>query len=282
MTAVSSKQVVFTLDVDSGRRRTLLLVRIFKEPPYVGWSLASTVLLLAGWEFGTWLLRIPPVILPPPSLIAVAFWKYAIAGSMFGDIVATFRRVLAGLAIGGGAGVVVGLLMGWYVKFRALLQPVIISTFPIPKIALLPLLMIWFGMGDAFKIALVAIGVFYILLVNTMAGVAGVSRTTIMAVQNLGANDFQLLYKAVLPAAFPVIMAGIRVSFSIALVLVIAAEMVLSRDGIGSFLVSSGQILDVESIFAGLTVTALMGVIGYAALDLIERMLLPFQRSAGS
>jgi NitT/TauT family transport system permease protein len=77
-------------------------------------------------------------------------------------------------------------------------------------------------------------------------------------------------------------MAGIRVSFSIALVLVIAAEMVLSRDGIGSFLVSSGQILDVESIFAALTVTALMGVIGYAVLDLIERILLPFQRSVGS
>ncbi|MEA2935772.1 MAG: NitT/TauT family transport system permease protein [Variibacter sp.] len=265
----------------SARRRSLLS-RVFQEPPYLGWSVGATVLLIGSWEAGTWLFQIPPVILPPPSLIAQAFWKYATTGSMFNDIRATFWRVFAGLVIGGGAGVVIGLLMGWYGKVRAALQPLIASTFPIPKIALLPLLMIWFGMGDAFKIALVAIGVFYIILVNTMAGVAGMSRTTILAVQNLGANDFQLLYKAVLPAAFPVIMAGIRIAYSIALVLVIAAEMVLSRDGIGSFLVSSGQILDVESIFAGLAVTALMGVVGYAVLDVVERVLLPFRRAQGS
>lgn len=281
MSEASASKGLLVLSEGSVQERTPVLVRAFLYPPYTGWSVGCTLLILIGWEFATWAFEVPTVILPAPSLIAVAFWNYAFAGAMLTDVIATFRRVIIGLVIGGGAGIIVGLLMGWYGIFRAALQPLIASTFPIPKIALLPLLMIWFGMGDAFKIALVAIGVFYILLINTMTGVASMSRTTIMAVRNLGANDFQLLYKAVLPAAVPVIMAGVRVAFSIALVLVIASEMVLSRDGIGSFLVQSGQILDVESIFAALAVTSLMGVIGYAMLDLIERLLLPFRQHVG-
>jgi NitT/TauT family transport system permease protein len=253
---------------------------LFNEPPYWGLALGTPILLLAVWEVATRILGVPHVILPPPSLIAKALWTYAVEGSMWMDMLVTFKRVWVGLAIGGTFGVVIGLLMGWYPKVRAALQPIVASTFPVPKIALLPLLMIWFGMGDAFKIALVVVGVFYIVLTNAMAGVDGMSRTTILAVQNLGANDFQLLYKAILPAAFPVIMAGVKISFSISLVLVIAAEMVLSKNGIGSFLVSSGQILDVESIFAGLIVTAVMGLFGYALLDGVERFLYPQRRPA--
>lgn len=267
------------LPIAHGRPRPLA-VRLFDEPPYWGLAIASPILLLAFWEISTRILGVPRVILPPPSLIARALWTYAVEGSMWVDAFATFKRVWAGLAIGGTAGMVIGLLMGWYPKVRAALRPIVASTFPVPKIALLPLLMIWFGMGDAFKIALVAVGVFYIVLTNALAGVDGMSRTTILAVQNLGANDFQLLYKAILPAAFPVIMAGIKISFSIALVLVIAAEMVLSKNGIGSFLVNSGQILDVESIFAGLIVTAVMGLLGYALLDLVERFLFPQRQPA--
>jgi ABC-type nitrate/sulfonate/bicarbonate transport system permease component len=260
----------------SGRLR-----RLFAEPPYRGLAILSPLLLIALWELGTRVFKVPTVILPPPSLVAVALWSYAVKGSMWIDAIATFRRVVIGLIIGGGLGVLVGLLMGWYPRVRAALNPIVASTFPVPKIALLPLLMIWFGMDDAFKIALVAVGVFFIILTNTIAGVDGMSRTTIMAVQNLGANDFQLLYKAVLPAAFPVIMAGIKISFSISLVLVIASEMVLSRNGIGNFLVNSGQILDVESIFAGLIVTACMGLFGYAIFDLIERFVMPGRPLSG-
>ncbi len=245
----------------------------FRDPPYIGISVLSLVAALIAWEAAVRGLNVKLVILPAPSLVAAALWEYVRTGAILPDMLATLRRLLLGLGTGTVVGVSLGLLIGWYGKIRAALGPLVAVTFPVPKIALVPLFIIWFGVGDAYKIVLVVVGVFYIVLTNTVAGVESVPRTTIMACRNLGANDRQIFWKVILPAATPVVLAAFRISFSVSMILVIAAEMIISQDGLGHFIAYAGQLLETEKVFAGLVLSGIIGLVGYQAIDLAERWL---------
>lgn len=247
---------------------------LFLEPPYPGVSPLVLLLAVGVWEGATRALGVKVVLLPPPSLVATALWEYGWSGEMVVDLAATLRRLLIGLGLGTVAGIVVGLLIGWYGIVRAALSPLVAVTFPVPKVALVPLFIIWFGMGDTYKVVLVMVAVFYVVLTNTIAGVRGIPRVTIMACQNLGANDRQIFWKVALPAALPVVLAGFRIAFSLAMVLVIAAEMIVSREGLGRFIAMSGLLLQTERVFAGLTLAGVTGLIGYQVIDWGERRLI--------
>ena len=155
---------------------------------YLHISVLSVLVFLAGWELMVRGLDIQIVILPAPSLVASALNAYLLSGDLVTDVLATGRRIVLGLGLGSLLGIGIGLLIGWYPRLRAAFYPLVAATFPIPKIALVPLMIIWFGMGDSYKVVLVISGVFYIMVINTMAGVNGVSRVTIMACRNLGAR----------------------------------------------------------------------------------------------
>ena len=191
---------------------------------------------------------------------------------------ATGFRLGVGLALGGSAGVTVDLLMGWYPKVRAVISPHIALTFPIPKSALISLMIIWFGTGDPFKFLLIAVGVFYIMLTNTITGVESIPRVTLMAARNLGARDRDIFWKVVLPGSLPVVLAALRISFSVSLILGIFGEMVVSPDGLGRFIANAGQLLETEKVFAGLIVAGTIGVIGYQVIDQVERHLMPWRQ----
>lgn len=264
----------------SARRRTVWArarhnpLSLFFEPPYPGLSVISLLLALAVWEAFVWAFKIKIIILPPPSLVASALWEYTITGQVFFDAAATMRRVLVGLAVGVTFGVIFGLLIGWYRVVRAIVAPLVAVVFPVPKIALVPLLIIWFGVGDTYKVLLVAIAVFFIMLTNTVAGVEGIGRVTIMACRNLGANDRQIFWKVVLPGSLPVVFAALRISFSVSMILMIASEMIVSRDGIGRFIAYSGQLLETEKVFAGLVLAGFVGLVSYRVIDWAEGRLI--------
>ena len=256
------------------RERPLI---VFTDVPFAGLSLVSLAAAFGLWELFVSVLDVQIVILPPPSLVFETIVEYAVSGDMLRDSAATMYRVVAGLAIGIVSGIAVGLLIGWYPRGRAVLNPLVEITFPIPKIALVSLLIIWFGIGDMSKLALVTIGVFYVIVTNTVAGVEAVPKETVMAARNLGASDRQLFWKVILPGALPVILAAVRIGFSFAMVLVIAGEMIVSENGLGNYISFAGQLLRTERVFAGLVISGVLGLAGYRVLGVIEGWLVPMK-----
>lgn len=247
-----------------GNRRLNLALRIL-----------APLVALAVWYGVVELYHIQPSLLPSPVEVAKALWSYA-QSTMWSDSGTTLRVAVVGMLIGAAIGVVIGLLMGWDKRVRAAFTPLVAATFPIPKIAILSLLVIWFGIGDTSRIVLTVVGVFYIILINTLAAVDTVPVVLLMAATNLGAGRLAILYKVLLPSALPNIFASLRIAYSISLILVIAAEMQIPSTGVGSFINRSGQILDTSSVFAGLVLTGIFGVLGNFLITRIERLVMPW------
>src|SRR5690606_27867917 len=169
-------------------------------------------ILLALWELVTQLGWMDPLFLP--TLSSVIKSLFVNLDTLATDTVVTLARSFAGLFIGSFSGIAVGMLMARYKYIDDFLDPLMAVVFPTPKLALFPLLMVWLGLGEASKIALVAITTFFPLAINTYSGMKGVDRFLIWNARSKGANDFQVLMKVMLPASVPFIFAGFRVATS--------------------------------------------------------------------
>ncbi|HET8678737.1 MAG TPA: ABC transporter permease, partial [bacterium] len=190
------------------------------------------------------------------------------------------KRVLLGFVVGAIPGLGLGLAMGLSRWVRAALNPMIAATYPIPKSAIVPLVMLIFGLGEASKVALVAIGVFYLVLINTMAGVMNIQRIYLEAARNFGADRLGLFRTVALPGALPLIFTGLRLGMGIGLILIVIAEMVGARSGIGYMIWQAWQIFAVERMYVGLVVIAILGWLTSLILDGIERLLVPWKPQA--
>lgn len=244
-------------------------------------GLASVLAVLVLWELAVRLLGIKAQVLPTPSAVALALVDYALSGELLLDLLASLRRVAAGMVLGTVGGVLAGFAIALYPRVRAAFYPLIAFLFSMPRVALIPLLIIWFGMDDLYKIVLIALGVFFIMTINTITGVENISRVTLLACRNLGANDRQLLWKVIVPGALPVVFAALRICFSLAMISVIMAEAIVSRDGLGHYIMFAGQLLATDKVFAGLAVAGLLGLVGYRLIDWAERRLMPWRQTGG-
>ena len=168
----------------------------------------------------------------------------------------------------------VGVVIGLFSYIRAGLVPLIAAIFPIPKIALLPLFVIWFGIDEASKYALIAFGTFTPTVVATYGAVDNVDRSLIRMGQSFGLSWFSIVRKIVLPGAMPGILSGLRISLAIAIILLVAAEMLGAQYGIGAYILEAGSLYDLERLFAGVVILSLLGVIVSAVIGLIERRVL--------
>ena len=241
-------------------------------------SITSIGAFLGGWELLVYGLEIPIVILPGPLLITSALYHYFISGELVQDVIASSRRIFLGLGLGSLLGISAGLFIGWYPHVRAAIYPLVAATMPIPKVALVPLMIIWFGLGDAHKIVLVISGVFYIMVINTIAGVNSINPVIIMACKNLGASNGDIFRKVVLPGSLPIIFAALRISFSVSFILVIASEMITSEVGIGYFIADAGSLLETEKVFAGLMLTGILGFLVLQLIEIAEKRFLPWHK----
>ncbi|WP_222430816.1 ABC transporter permease [Cohnella terricola] len=213
-----------------------------------------------------------------PSQIAVAFWKLIENGQLLKDVTASLTRVLVGFAIGGIPGIIIGILMGQSSVIRSLLNPIVAAIYPIPKLAILPLLLYIFGLGEASKYAVIAIGVFFILVVNTMTGAMGVPAIFTEVGKEYGASRLTIFRTIVLPSALPVIFAGIKLAWGTAFLLIVAAEFVGAKSGIGYLIWNSWQVFSIEQMYVGLIVIAFLGFITLLILDGLEAKLLPWRK----
>jgi NitT/TauT family transport system permease protein len=239
--------------------------------------LVSPLGLLALWQIVLMLGFGDRRFIPAPSDIAVRFWQLSVNGTLALHVAATLWRVFAGFVIGAAPGVVIGLLMAMFRPVRIFFDPLIAALFPIPKVALMPLLLLAFGFGDASKIALVATAVFFPVIINTYAGAANIDRIYWDVAKNYGASNYVMFTRVVFFGALPLIFAGLKIALAVSFVVLVAAEFVASKTGIGYLIWNSWELLQVDYMFVGIVVIGILGLITSVAFQEIERKVIPWK-----
>ena len=214
---------------------------------------------------------------PAPSDIAWRYWDMVVSGELETNTLVTLWRVLAGFVLGSIPGIVVGLLMAMFRPVRIFFDPLIASLFPIPKIALMPLLLLVFGFGDASKIALVVIAVFFPVVVNTYVGAANIERIYWDVAKNYGASQSVIFRRIVFFGALPMIFAGLRIALAVSFIVLVAAEFVATKAGIGYLIWNSWELLQVDVMFVGIVTIGILGLISSALFQEIERKVIPWK-----
>jgi len=230
--------------------------------------------IIGSWETASRLGWLPPLFMPAPSEVVSALHQLLIDGKLVTHIAASLQRIVSGWLIGSMAGVAIGFLMGIFVLARSVGLPVVSALFPIPKIALLPLFILWFGIGEPSKVATIALGVFFPTVVSAFSAVDNVPRNLIRMAQSFGLSTRMIVFKVILPGAMPGILAGFRISTSIALILVVAAEMIGTQVGIGAFVLAAGNLMQIDQLIAGVVLLSVLGLTVSALLGLIEKTVL--------
>ena len=239
--------------------------------------LISPALLLIGWQGLLAMGYGDRRFIPAPTDIFWRFISVLSTGELETHVAATLWRTFAGYVIGAIPAVAVGLLMAMYRPVRIFFDPLIAMLFPIPKVALMPLLLLAFGFGDASKIALVATGVFFPVVVNTYAGAANIDRIYWDVAKNYGASQWVVFSRIVLFGAMPMIFAGLRIALAVAFIVLIASEFVATKTGLGFLIWNSWQLMEVDFMFAGIVTIGLLGLIFSVAFDWVERMAIPWK-----
>ncbi|MEO9649547.1 MAG: ABC transporter permease [Roseobacter sp.] len=243
-----------------------------KSRRWVGVTVFITLVLLAEW--GTRAGWISALSLPKPSDVIDTLVQLYNSGLLFKHLGLSLSRLVLGALIGVSVGISVGILIGLFSYVRSGLVPLVAAIFPIPKIALLPLFVIWFGIGEGSKYALIAFGTFTPTVVATYGAVDNVDRTLIRMGQSFGLSWWSIVRKIVLPGAMPGILSGLRISLAIAIILLVAAEMLGAEFGIGAYILEAGSLYDLERLFAGVVILSALGVFVSAVIGAIERRLL--------
>jgi NitT/TauT family transport system permease protein len=229
---------------------------------------------LALWQAASHAGLADPLFLPSPLQIAHALRDLAASGELARHFAASLARIGAGWLIGATAGVVVGGLIGLSWLWRSAGLPFISALFPIPKIALLPLLILWLGIGEASKVATIALGTFFPMAISAYAGVDNVPRNLIRMAQSFNVPFGRIVLNVIIPGMLPSVLAGCRISASIALILVVAAEMIGANVGIGSLVLTAGNLMQTDKLMAGIVAISVLGLVIGTSISWLERRLL--------
>jgi len=238
----------------------------------------SVLAFLIAWELYVDIRHIQPIYLPSPLAVCRALLEMVGDGSLIYNLGTTVLRIMTGFVLAAVTGVLTGLLMGVSRLFERIADPWIAALYPLPKISLIPLLIIWLGTGEAYKIVISAVTAFFPIVMSTYAGVRQVDRGLVKAAEDLGANRRQTQISVVLPAALPTVFAGLQLGMGVTIILVVAAEMIGGSDngGMGSLLVRAGQVLETEKVFAALVVLTVTGAIIIKGQQWLDRRLAPW------
>jgi ABC-type nitrate/sulfonate/bicarbonate transport system permease component len=241
---------------------------------------ATLALLRLAREADARLGWVPALFLPAPTAVLAEAGRMAWSGELWRHLGVSLVRVGLGFGAGAAVGTVLGLLLGSSRVLWAIGNPIIAATYPIPKIALLPLMILWLGIGETPKVAMIALGVFFPVVINAYAGVRGTDPLMVKAARSLGAGRGQVLFKVVLPSALPTILAGYRLGAGIALLLVVSAEMINATSGIGFLILHSGDLMLTGKLMVGLAILSLLGLVSTWGLRALEAWLIPWREEA--
>jgi len=230
----------------------------------------------AAWPQGIVLgglkLAVPPTLfLPVPSEVILAFRDLVQGGELAQDVAVSLQEFAIGYVLAVVVGVLLGLGIGWYRRFSYAVDPFITFFYATPRIVLLPLLIIWFGIGIWSKIAVVFLGAFFAIVINTAAGVRNLDANLIKVARSFGATDLQLFRTIALPGSVPFVLTGLRLGIGHALVGVVVGELVAAQHGIGRLMAIAGSTFQSDKVFAGLIIIASAGMLTTLLLQRLER-----------
>ncbi len=230
----------------------------------------AVAVLLAIWQAVSSAGWVNSLFLPSPAAIARALVDVTASGALWQNLQASLLRIALGWLIGTAAGLAIGLAIGLSSLARSTGMPIVSALFPIPKIAILPLLILWFGIGEPSKVATIALGVVFPTIVSAASGVDAVPRNLIRMAQSFDLPFRAIVTRIILPGAAPSILAGFRISVSTALILVVAAEMIGAERGIGAFILSAGNLMQTDQLMAGVVVLSVLGIVFGAVVSKLE------------
>jgi NitT/TauT family transport system permease protein len=259
-----------------------------------GRGILVPVLLLILWEACSRAGWFSPVLLPSPTAVAIKWWAYLmpaqpqedgqsylawmLSGELPHDAYSSLFRVVTGFLIGAGLALPFGLLMGASTRIYELFNPMMQILRPIPPIAYIPLAILWFGLGNPPSFFLIAIGAFFPVLMNTIAGVRQVDGIYLRAARNLGASQWTMFTRVILPAATPYILAGVRIGIGTAFIVVIVSEMIAVNDGLGFRILEAREFMWSDKIIAGMITIGLLGLAIDTAVSRLNNHLLRWHR----
>jgi ABC-type nitrate/sulfonate/bicarbonate transport system permease component len=240
-------------------------------------AIGSPVAMLALWQLMSWLRLLDARFIPSPLTIFAGGVALVRSGELWTHLSVSLLRLGVGFVLGALPGIAVGLVMGLSRYVRAALDPIVAATYPVPKIAILPLIMLFFGIGEASKIVVIAIAVVYLVLINTMVGVMTIDPVYFDVAKNFNAPWRKLFTRVIIPGALPLIFAGLRLSLGVSLIVIVSAEFIAAKAGIGYLIWSSWETLMIENMFVGIIVITVLGVVSTFLLKELERALIPWR-----
>ena len=235
--------------------------------------ISGIVVIIVTWEIFSVLDIFPWIFLPPLEDVLTEFLGMILRGDIFVDAGYSLLRVGLGFIVALGIAIPLGVIIGWFPLAFKIFDPLIEITRPIPPLAWTGLALLWFGIGLSSSVFLVFLGAFFPILLNTIAGVKGIDKKFIEAAHILGANEKQVLTKVVIPGSLPSIFTGIRIGMGVGWMVVVAAEMIAARHGLGSLIIISTNIGRTDRVLVGMIMIGILGlIIDYSLRHLSKRL----------
>jgi len=240
------------------------------EGTILGGSAVLIVVALwqAVWSYTDW---ISPLFFSGPSAIAKGFWTSLTEGNLLADLAFSGKNFAIGFGLALVSGVVLGVIVGWYRRVRLILDPFLNALYAAPRIAMMPLIIIWFGIGMWSKVFIVFLSAFFPILVNTVAGIRNMDRDLLRAAQAFCASDWQIFKTLAIPGSVPFILTGVRQGVAVGLIGVVVGEMLGSSEGIGFMVAYGGQTFQTDTLFVGFVIIALAGILLTSLAERLER-----------
>jgi ABC-type nitrate/sulfonate/bicarbonate transport system permease component len=254
-----------------------MMVRRLRNAPWLI-PLLFWVGALLTWEVSAQSGLISRLFFPAPSVIVRTLVQMIANGQLLVNLGFTLYRLTLGVTLGASLGLLLGLLMGWSRAARAIAGPTVAAIHPMPKLALLPLALILFGIGEQSKVVLIALTAFFPMLINSMAGVQQIDNLTLEVARHYGARGWTLWRRVLWPGSLPMTLTGLQLALNAALMITVAVELVTAREGLGAIIWLAWQTLRTAEMYATLLVIGSVGLISNIMLNLIARRLMPWQR----
>jgi taurine transport system permease protein len=241
-------------------------------------KIASVCSFLLAWHLATTRGLISPVFLPPPGQVYDQAVELIRSGELWSSVLISSARVFAGFALAGVVAVPLGVVMAVWWPAKAIVDPFISLLRPLPSITWIPLTILWLGIGEQQKVAIVFLGSWIYVLFYTLASVQRVDPLLVRAARNLGASDFAVMWRVILPAALPGIIAGLKITLAIAWSCVLSAELVAAQSGLGALIWQGKDWGNLPLVLVGMVTISITVLIADALAERIERLLLPWER----
>lgn len=249
-------------------------LRVLRSTLWAGARVISIVLLFATWEVVARSGIVTPFQLPALSKVLDRIWSDAVSGDLTINTTVTLYRAMVGFIIAAVGGIVLGMAMSRNVLARWFFDPIISVGFPMPKIAFLPVVMLWLGVFDISKITMIVFDAIFPVVAATVIAIQGVERELIWSARNMGAGEREMLWQIILPAALPTIMTGLQVALPLSLIVAVVTEMLMGGYGLGGAMMTASRFANSTGVFAGIVEIAVVGYVLVKAMAAIRRRLL--------